>query len=203
MNAKTLTVSLAAGLTAVALGGCAQYVKRDDFNAQIEQLKSQQAELKSEVEANKQAIADLKSELESKLSKYDAEISKLQGRISVDNLAHFAFNKATLEDQDKPALNDFAAVMKKYYPDAVVTVEGFADAAGSTAYNKQLGLRRAQAVRKYLIAQGMNADKVRAVSYGKVRNRQVVPGAWGDKGAPNRRATLVIDYVGQAATGNA
>ncbi|MDE2149648.1 MAG: OmpA family protein [Gammaproteobacteria bacterium] len=195
---------LGVGLATVALVGCSDFVKKDEFNAQaaqISQLQNEQAQLKSDVEANKASIADLKNELETKLQKYDAQISQLQGRLRVDMVAHFDFNKSELRDQDKPALNDFASVVHQYHPDAVVTVEGFADPAGSTAYNQRLGLRRAKTVRDYLIADGMSADQVRAVSYGKARNRQVVPGAWGEKGAANRRVSLVIDFTGQSESG--
>jgi peptidoglycan-associated lipoprotein len=60
-----------------------------------------------------------------------------------------------------------------------------------------LGQQRANAVREYLIQPGgLNADNLRAVSYGEATNRQVVRGAWGDEGLANRRVTLVIEYVG-------
>lgn len=95
-------------------------------------------------------------------------------------------------------------IIAGHFPQAVVTVEGFADAAGSKSYNLRLGKARAEAVRDYLVQTGgLPADQVRAVSYGKSENRQTLKGKWGDGAEPNRRVTLVLDFAGtQAAPGN-
>jgi peptidoglycan-associated lipoprotein len=83
--------------------------------------------------------------------------------------------------------------VQQYYPGTKVTVEGFADPAGSVRYNLALSKRRADAVRQYLVGQGMPAEALSTVGYGKTR--LVVPGAWGDKpGAEqNRRVVFVIE----------
>ena len=100
--------------------------------------------------------------------------------------------------QLEPARNFFAAVVKEYYPNAVVTVEGFTDPSGSTAYNLRLGRERAEAVKAVLLSQGLMDTAVKVVSYGEARDRQVVPGAQGPgaEGMQNRRVSLVIDYSG-------
>ncbi len=193
---------LALGMTAmVAFAGCSNYVKRNEFNSEISKLQSQ---LQSSHQDLQQQINSLKQDMQQQFSKYDAKITALQGRISVNSIAHFGFNEATLRDQDKSKLDAFAKVMKEHHSDALVTVEGFADPAGSVAYNKKLGMERAQAVRNYLVNQaGMPANQVRAVSYGKAKDRQVNPGAEGpgQSGILNRRATLVIDFAGAGANG--
>ena len=61
------------------------------------------------------------------------------------------------------------------------------------AYNKRLGQRRAEAVREHLVASGLPADKVTAVSYGDDKDKQLAPGAWGERGQANRRVALVIE----------
>lgn len=194
-RAAPLVLALAAAL----LAGC-HYVKEDDFNSAISELRANQTRMQGEIDANKSDLVALRGELDEKFKKYDASISMLQGRVRVDLAAHFDYGQAALRDQDKAALDDFAKVMREHHPDYVVTVEGFTDAKGSAAYNKQLGLKRADAVRDYLVQNGsLEGDKLRAVSYGKARNRQVVPGAWGEHGEANRRVALVIDYVGAAA----
>ena len=79
-----------------------------------------------------------------------------------------------------------------------MTVEGFTDPAGSAAYNQRLGQRRADAVKEYLAtAGGFTSETLKAVSYGEVKKRQVVPGAKGpgDDGIENRRVALVIDHA--------
>ena len=93
-------------------------------------------------------------------------------------------------------------VVRQYEPNVVVTVEGFTDPAGDPAYNQQLGQRRANAVREFLIADGgLHPDRVRAVSYGEDERRLVTPGAWGEQGSANRRVSLVVDYVGPTPGG--
>lgn len=50
-----------------------------------------------------------------------------------------------------------------------VTVEGHADERGTRQYNLALGARRANAVRQYLVSRGVDASRVRAVTFGKER----------------------------------
>ncbi|HEX5353966.1 MAG TPA: OmpA family protein [Rhodanobacteraceae bacterium] len=195
MSSKTYrTLCLALGVTAtLAFAGCTNYVKKSDYDAAIAKLQQTDQNLQ-------QQINSLSQDMKSQFAKYDTEITAMQGRIQVNNIAHFAFNSATLQDEDKTKLDDFAKIMRAHHSDALVTVEGFADPAGSTRYNKHLGLERAQAVRNYLVSQdGMADSQVRAVSYGESKDRQVKPGATRDAGTPNRRATLVVDFVGTAS----
>lgn len=179
-------------LMVAALCGCSNYVKKSDFDATI-------AELRSNDQKQQQEIDAITQEMHAKFGQYDTQITAMAGRISVDTIAHFDTNQSTLRDEDKQRLDDFAKVMKDHHANAVITAEGFADPAGSAAYNQQLALKRAQAVRDYLVQTGgLNADQVRAVGYGKVKNRQVVKGATGDQGMPNRRVSLTTDFAGNS-----
>jgi peptidoglycan-associated lipoprotein len=103
---------------------------------------------------------------------------------------------------DMPVLDEFARVMQREHGNALVTLEGFTDQAGSVAHNYDLGRRRAENVRTYLVNAGMNSDRVRAVSYGEVANRQVNPGNTGarvpQEGIENRRVTFVLEWDGRA-----
>lgn len=183
---------VAVGVTAmVAVAGCSNYVKKDQYQSKISELESNQQDLQQQVDS-------LSQEMHQRFKEYDTRISAMEGRIRVDTIAHFAFDESTLQSRDKAALDDFADVMQKHHSNAMVTVEGFADPAGSSAYNKQLGERRAQAVRDYLVEAGMDGNRLRTVSYGDNANRQVDQGATGDQGQPNRRASLVVDFAGNS-----
>lgn len=179
-------------VAAMGLGGCTHYVKQADFDSAI-------AELRANDQKQQQQLDSLTQEMQQRFAKYDAQIAQMGGRVRLDTAAHFAFNDATLRDEDKPLLDDFAKVISQHYPDAVVTVEGFADPAGSTRYNRRLGERRADAVRDYLTQNGLAAEHLRAVSYGEATNRQVERGQSREAGASNRRVTLVVDFAGQAS----
>ena len=173
---------LAVSLLTVALGGCSNYIKRDEFDSTIADLRATDQRLQSQLDTLSQ--------------KHDALVTQLAGRTRVETGAHFATGDATLSDQDKPLLDDFARVIRESHSDAVITVEGFADPAGSTAFNRRLGQRRAEAIRDYLVSAGLSAEQLRAVSYGEDKTRLVRPGAVGEAGRDNRRVSLVVDYAG-------
>jgi len=173
---------LAVSLLTVALSGCSNYIKRDEFDSTIADLRATDQRLQSQLDTLSQ--------------KHDALVTQLAGRTRVETGAHFATGDATLSEQDKPLLDDFARVIRESHSDAVITVEGFADPAGSTAFNRRLGQRRAEAIRDHLVSAGLSAEQVRAVSYGEDKNRLVRPGATGEAGRDNRRVSLVVDYAG-------
>jgi peptidoglycan-associated lipoprotein len=174
----------------VTLCGCSDFVKKADYDAAI-------AELRSNDQKQQQDIDAIKQEMQQKFAQYDSQITAMQGRISVNTIAHFDTDQSTLRDDDKKQLDEFAQIIKNHHASAVITAEGFADPSGSAAHNSRLSKQRAEAVRDYLIQTGgLNADQVRAIGYGEVKNRQVVKGAHGDEGQPNRRVNLVADFTG-------
>ncbi len=195
-------VLLVAVVMTLTLGGCAQYVKQSDFNAAISKLRVTDQQQQQQLDQQQRQINAISQQIKAAFAKYDTQITQLQGRIRVDTVSHFAFNSSKLDGRDKQILTSFAQVIRTHHPNVLITAEGFADPAGSTGYNKRLGMQRAQAVRSYLLSQGLTAHEVRAVSYGKVKNRQVIPGAWGPKGGPNRRVSLVIDFVAAGGSQN-
>ena len=76
------------------------------------------------------------------------------------------------------------------YPKYAITVEGHADERGTREYNFALGARRAQAARDYLVSRGVNASRIKTISYGKERPVAVCDdiSCW----AQNRRAVTVL-----------
>ena len=200
----------ALGVLGVGLGlaGCAARVKREEFNTEVaklrEEMQAGDQKAVSRIDSTNQTLADharrldaLEQELQAFRSEYQVSMEKVKTMLKFDVPVHFDFASSDLREADRPVLDRFASVVKQYYPGAIITVEGFTDPAGSAAYNRRLGQRRAEAVREYLATSGgFNSATIRAVSYGKVRNRQVVPGAKGpgDEGVENRRVALVIDH---------
>lgn len=142
---------------------------------------------------NAARIEALRTDLDSLRKEFGAKIAMVEDGLRFAMPVTFAFDDATIRDQDKPMLDRFARVAQKYYPGSVVTVEGYADPAGSMRYNLALSQRRANAVRDALTQLGMSADQVKAYGYGK--SRLVVPGAAKDQpGAEkNRRVVFVIE----------
>ena len=109
---------------------------------------------------------------------------------------HFGFDSAVVRESDFTVLAQVAEVIRQIYPTALVTIEGFADPAGSAQYNISLSRRRAEAVRDIMVSRyGLPAQQFRAIPYGEQAARQVIPGARrDDPGAEaNRRVVFTID----------
>ena len=75
-------------------------------------------------------------------------------------------------------------------PGATAVIEGHADERGTREYNLALGARRANSARAFLISQGVEASRLRAVSYGK--ERPVALGSTEQAWAQNRRGMTVV-----------
>jgi peptidoglycan-associated lipoprotein len=200
---------IAAGMfaTVAAASACTPKVTRDEFNSEVakirEEMQTGDQQLGTRVDSLDGRVNALEQELAAFKSEYNVSIEKMKGAMKFNVPVHFDFNESALREADRPVLDRFANVVQEYYPNAVVTVEGFADPAGSRAYNEQLGMRRAEAVRDYLTSNGTISNaSFRTVSYGEATNRQVVPGAKGpgDAGVQNRRVALVIDYASADST---
>lgn len=101
----------------------------------------------------------------------------------------FDYDKALLTDDAKRALNEDLAWLKGN-PRAQITVEGHCDERGTAEYNLALGDRRAKAVRDYLVAAGIEASRIRIVSYGE--ERPFVPGHDESAWRWNRRDHFVL-----------
>lgn len=80
----------------------------------------------------------------------------------------FATNSATLTAASRPVLDEVAADMKRY-PRLKVELQGHTDSRGADAYNLDLSQRRADSVRDYLIAQGVNGTQLLAKGYGEAQ----------------------------------
>ena len=80
----------------------------------------------------------------------------------------FDFDKANIRDDQKAALNEDVGWLKAN-AGVKLTVEGHCDERGTAEYNLGLGERRAKAVKDYLVAAGIPADRVATISYGKER----------------------------------
>jgi outer membrane protein OmpA-like peptidoglycan-associated protein len=109
---------------------------------------------------------------------------------------HFAFDSAVVRETDMEILGNVAEVIRRVYPNALVTIEGFADPAGTVEYNLRLSRRRAEAVRDVMVTRfNLPARQFKTVGYGEQFERQVAPGQRrGDPGAEqNRRVTFTID----------
>lgn len=212
MDRGRFRASVILGAAPLLLGGCAtrgalqkamvdqrtalatertERVSADSATQQdLASLRSDQQSLRGELQA-------LKTDLQSLRTEFGAKIAVVETGMQFAMPVNFDFDQAVVRDRDRTALGRFAHVTQRYYQGSLITVEGFADPAGGSQYNLELSRRRAEAVKGYLVAQGIPEQLVKTVGYGK--SRLVVPGAWGDRtGAEsNRRVVFVVESKGQ------
>ena len=141
-------------------------------------------------------VQGLRGDLRALRTEFGARITAMENSVKFDMPVHFAYDNAAVRPDDEAALARFASVVQKYYGGSTITVEGFADNAGTERYNLALSQRRADAVRDYLVGHGLEQAQLKTVGYGKTR--QVRPGAAGDApGAElNRRVVFVVEASG-------
>lgn len=102
----------------------------------------------------------------------------LQNRFAteVDSTINFAFNSAVLTEEAQVTLRQQASWIRQF-PEVRFKVFGHTDLVGSDAYNKALGMRRAQAAVNYLTSQGIGSARLEAVvSFGKTQPVVATPG---------------------------
>jgi OOP family OmpA-OmpF porin len=113
----------------------------------------------------------------------ETEIVELHG-------THFAFDSATITDEGKAALDVGVKTMQQH-PDLTVRVEGHTDSVGDETYNEQLGQRRADSVRQFLVDQGIDGGRITAVSFGETQPE--VSNDTPEGRAQNRRVEIVAE----------
>ena len=110
-------------------------------------------------------------------------------RVNVGDTVRFALDEYNVEESDKALLGRQAAWLQRY-PAVRVSIEGHADERGTREYNLALGARRANAVKEYLVSQGVSTGRVETVSYGKERPvcTSSDEGCW----SQNRRGVTIV-----------
>jgi len=80
---------------------------------------------------------------------------------------HFDFDKATLKPEAQAILKRNIQLLKEN-PKAQIRIAGYTSASGTDAYNQKLSERRANAVKEYLISEGLiSPDRLSMIGYGK------------------------------------
>jgi len=108
--------------------------------------------------------------------------------------AFFDFDKAVLKPEGKSKLDGLVGQIKGITLEVVIAV-GHTDSVGSDAYNQKLSLRRAEAVKAYMVSKGIEANRV--YTEGKGKKQPVADNKTADGRAKNRR--VEIEVVGTRA----
>ncbi len=104
-------------------------------------------------------------------------------------LVFFDFDKAELKEESYPDLDRLVEFLKAY-PTVRVLIEGHTDDVGTDAYNDRLSQRRADAVKEYLVKNGIDARRIETKGWG--RRRPLVQGTTEEARAQNRRVEVTV-----------
>ncbi len=161
-----------------------------------------QQEAENARRASEQAEADkgrLRDQLRQQLNLILETKETARGLIVNISDVLFDFNQYTLKPGAREKLAKVSGILLAH-PDLKIQLEGHTDSVGSDAYNQKLSEERASAVRDYLQQQGVTANNLTAVGFGKTR-----PVASNDSDAgrqQNRRVEMVVSGASIGVGGN-
>ncbi len=96
----------------------------------------------------------------------DVEVTSTS--IRIHQKIFFEFDRAAIRPVSFPILNTVSQVMRDF-PDITIEIQGHTDSRGNDAYNERLSQQRADAVREYLVQQGIPANRMTSRGYGEAR----------------------------------
>ena len=103
--------------------------------------------------------------------------------------ALFDFDKAVLKPEGKAKLDDLVGKLKAVNLEVVIAI-GHTDGIGSVAYNNKLSLRRASAVKAYLVSKGIEANRI--YTEGKGKSQPIADNKTKEGRAKNRRVEIEV-----------
>ena len=110
--------------------------------------------------------------------------------VAVGDRVLFDYDSSELSNDAKLTLDKQSRFLRAN-SELTFTIEGHCDERGTREYNLALGEQRATAVRDYLVIEGIDADRLRVISYGK--EKPAVIGSNDMAWSKNRRAVTTID----------
>ena len=113
--------------------------------------------------------------------------AKAAAKVTLNADALFDFDKSALKPAAITSLNSLAGKVKSLTLEVIVAV-GHTDSVGTDAYNQKLSIRRAEAVKKYLVSQGIEAKRIYVE--GKGESQPVADNKTADGRAKNRRVQI-------------
>ena len=119
-----------------------------------------------------------------------ARVRVTEGRIEILDKVYFETSKAVIQEVSYPVLDQVVSVMKRYPDIRRVRVEGHTDSRGKAGYNRRLSQQRAEAVRAYLGARGVELARLEAQGYGE--ERPITENRTAAGRGKNRRVEFVI-----------
>jgi outer membrane protein OmpA-like peptidoglycan-associated protein len=192
-----------------------QKVNLDQHQVQLTQAEQAAAATRALSSAQAQLSADQQKLAEEKQAREAAEKRAQQAMADLARIASvkqdtrgtvitlsggvlFASAKYDLLPAATGNLSQVADTLSKSDPDSKILVQGYTDSQGGTEYNMQLSQHRAEAVRTFLVAHGVAADRITAQGFGPAN--PVADNASPEGRADNRRVEIIIQHGSHASS---
>jgi len=200
MRAKTWIVVLSLAVALVGTTGCAtkKYVKQETgaVSTRVDDVQGQVEQAQTRLNTHEQRIGDISKTAQEALQRAQdagklAEGKFLYETVLTDDKVKFGFDTADLSPEGQAAIDQFAEQLKSENKNVYIEIQGHTDNVGSEKYNEELGLLRAEAVRRYLNQKhGFPLHRINVISYGETA--AVADNGNREGRSQNRRVALVV-----------
>jgi len=200
MKMKLCVVALSLTAALVGTTGCAtkKYVKQETgaVNTRVDDVQGQVEEAQTRLDTHDTQIGEASRTAQEALKRAQdagklAEGKFLYETVLTDDKVKFAVDTADLSPEGQAAIDEFAGQLKSQNKNVYVEIQGHTDSTGSEKYNEELGLLRAEAVRRYLNQKhGFPLHRINVISYGE--SAAIADNSSRDGRSQNRRVALVV-----------
>lgn len=200
MRSKLWIVALSLAALLVGTTGCAtkKYVKQETgaVNTRVDDVQGQVEQAQTRLNTHEQRIGEISATAQQALDRAQAAGKLAEGKflyetVLTDEKVKFGFDTSDLSPEGQAALDEFAAQLKQENKNVYIEIQGHTDNVGSEKYNEELGLLRAESVRRYLNQKhGFPLHRINVISYGETA--AVADNSNRDGRAQNRRVALVV-----------
>jgi len=200
MKMKPWIVALSLATALVGTTGCAtkKYVKTETgaVNTRVDEVQGQVEKNQTRLNQHDQQIGEASRTAQEALRRAQeagklAEGKFLYETVLSDDKVKFGFDTADLSPEGQAALDEFAAKIKQENKNVYVEIQGHTDNVGSEKYNEELGMLRAESVRRYLNQkQNFPLHRINVISYGETA--PVSDNKTREGRSQNRRVVLVV-----------
>jgi peptidoglycan-associated lipoprotein len=207
MTSKPFVVALALAAAVVGTTGCAtkKYVKTetgavntrvDEVQGQVEQTQTRLNTHETKLGQHDQQISDLSKTAQEALDRAQQAGKLAQGKflyetVLTDEKVKFGFDTSDLSPEAASAIDEFAGKIKDQNQNVYIEIQGHTDNVGSVKYNEELGLLRAESVRRYLNQKhNFPLHRINVISYGETV--PVADNTSRQGRSQNRRVALVV-----------
>jgi outer membrane protein OmpA-like peptidoglycan-associated protein len=200
MNRKPWIIALSLTAALVGTTGCAtkKYVKQETgtVNTRVDEVQGQVEQTQTRLSTHDKQIGEISQTAQDALRRAQeagklAEGKFLYETVLTDDKVKFGFDTSDLSPEGQAAIDEFAAKIKQDNKNVYVEIQGHTDNVGSEKYNEELGLLRAESVRRYLNQkQSFPLHRINVISYGE--SSPVADNKTREGRSQNRRVALVV-----------